>query len=807
MCKSIKRILKNIPENRRKNVLAIEQKHKEDLLKAFVQKAEELRKHGTVIVESPRQAAHLSDYYKNSGEEMFYATKLEISVTKRGIKTRVLNLLQDTSCRSARFFEPTVEPLDTVNFTQKETINVEGKKETFFKPVHYERFSKAFIHVVAVEGRPTLKLLDGRAIGRLNCRDEDTGKLQEHWILDLCDGEWYDLINEEILPIKGSAVDAGDGTYHKDILWYNVTKKDVVTSNSQIKDAEATFFCENHSFNSAEFMDGVTYGAVRQLAHLVNLGVISTKDLTLKMVAQISTRWAQWKASQAHMANVGVAAFYIGKMKNTEENYESHDGEYFLSNVFYASAVNKALVEAGLTYRDGTPKYYLLPDAVAGKHGQGRSWMIKGKFQVIHKWAMTRIMERFANKHYVFINRTLPKERLAVKQYLYDTAIHARDSWAAGLDALREELTDPAAVKEWEVLKALVEADEKAPHPWDKAVVVIRDDDCKVIADVDLFADLNALKTTFDLTRPSGVNLMMEGHTKHVANTNVQESQAPLACDPLWYKEYLERKMGENCEAIRQRFLEQEAQPAGIEDFTGKTGINSMKLLDKVFPQFKRDYYAPGYQSDVNNKLKGLVNDCARLRVGVEGEHEYASPDFAVALCNQRVLTIEEVKTSKGESKPVVGILCKDVKEGELAFITKEPMIGDKEYSIGKGISPAAYIQKAAENPAISDMDLWLLWYQVSHAESGSLMIAAYSVLNYLHAGYDNDGDHFIIFRDKELVEKLVEDYNFRATKILSDKDAEGIEIPVADDDAIKNAAEEFEKSKARIEGAAAAEE
>lgn len=98
-------------------------------------------------------------------------------------------------------------------------------------------------------------------------------------------------------------------------------------------------------------------------------------------------------------------------------------------------------------------------------------------------------------------------------------------------------------------------------------------------------------------------------------------------------------------------------------------------------------------------------------------------------------------------------------------------MRGDWEYSIGLGLSPLQYTVRAACNTEIEDIDVWLLFYQAIHMTSGAMNFAAYSILNYLHAGYDNDGDHFILFLDQELVTKLLNDFDYRATKIEDPED------------------------------------
>lgn len=134
---------------------------------------------------------------------------------------------------------------------------------------------------MAVNGKPVINFLDGRAIGRINRSGDETGYVTEKWIINLDDKHFFDLVEEEVVEKVGSDICDEDGKYDEDIYWYNITKKNVIASPSQLENGEATYFCENHPmFDCAYFMDVVTYGAIGQMKHLVDLGIITEKDVT-----------------------------------------------------------------------------------------------------------------------------------------------------------------------------------------------------------------------------------------------------------------------------------------------------------------------------------------------------------------------------------------------------------------------------------------------------------------------------------------------------------------------------------------------
>lgn len=236
------------------------------------------------------------------------------------------------------------------------------------------------------------------------------------------------------------------------------------------------------------------------------------------MIANLSTSLAHFKAAQAYIGEIYNHAIFIGMIQGLEDRYEFIKGEFYMSNVAYSRVINEGL--ADVTLRNGRRKYWLTPDAVADKHGQACPWMINGKFRIVQQWALTRIMMRIVggrDDFFVFINRKKSDARNAVNQYLLDTGIHVQKNWAAGLQKLREELTDNKAIAEYNALIAAVEANPDMEHPWDGRIVIIRDDDLHIIDDVDDFADLNATKTTHKISTRSGINLMMEGDTHHHA--------------------------------------------------------------------------------------------------------------------------------------------------------------------------------------------------------------------------------------------------------------------------------------------------
>ena len=70
-------------------------------------------------------------------------------------------------------------------------------------------------------------------------------------------------------------------------------------------------------------------------------------------------------------------------------------------------------------------------------------------------------------------------------------------------------------------------------------------------------------------------------------------------------------------------------------------------------------------------------------------------------------------------------------------------------------------------------VDIYLLYLTATHLSSGAMNVAACQILAFLLAGYDNDGDHFMLIKNAEIVIKLLEVFYFQATVISEDDETE----------------------------------
>lgn len=70
-------------------------------------------------------------------------------------------------------------------------------------------------------------------------------------------------------------------------------------------------------------------------------------------------------------------------------------------------------------------------------------------------------------------------------------------------------------------------------------------------------------------------------------------------------------------------------------------------------------------------------------------------------------------------------------------------------------------------------VDIYLMYLTATHLSSGAMNVAACQILTYLLAGYDNDGDHFMLIKNAEIVAKLLKSFYFQATVISDDSETE----------------------------------
>lgn len=727
--------------------------------------AKELQKKGTIVVASKEAFNNLKPLIQKKSGEGFEITSLEISVDERkGIVCTPSTVVQPAG-RLNKYVEHLVAPLDIASYVQKETFVVNGKEVTFGKPEHHRRFFKGLVNI-EVKDAAALELLNDRPIGRINRMDAATGRVFETWILDLgLKDKYLNLISGKVVSKDNLCDESGE--WAKDILWYNTDLGYTTTTPGQIKHWEATFPAANlPNFDMASVIMELTYGGIDRVQHLIDMGLIDEKNASLKMVAQLSTRWAQWRAAQADVAEVKTLVLYGGKVAGSigmdGKPYEYGDGEGFATSTFFADACNEALMNQGLVLSNGAPKYYILPDAVVEEHYQGRHWMTKEKKRVVDSLYLTRGMDMLIGHdksriYYIYREDGVAKN--AVKQYLLDTLIHKVD-WQAGLNKLRGELTDETAIKEWEALATLPAGTD---NPYKNKLIVVCPNDGYTVDDAECFSDLNGMKTTFDVTMASCINMMLMGHSDGEAHTSGQLAATLMSADTNWSLDFFDRQGFEAAEMATRKFLNADGHAPSYEDFTRPTGINCSDILQTVMPRFIRDHYQPEYRRGVETKLNGIVNDTARLRTGIEGEHEYASPDPAVFLTGKQILKATKTK---------VECLCRDLSEDTDALAVKYPKMGDHEYMIVHAIGWKEVVLRAVAH-GMKPVDIYLMYLTATHLSSGAMNVAACQILAYLLAGYDNDGDHFMLIKDAEIVAKLLEVFYFQATVISEDDETE----------------------------------
>ena len=740
--------------------------------------AKELRAKGTIVIAAKEAFNNIKKLIQKKSGESFEITTLEVSVDeKKGILCTPSTVVQPAG-RLNKYVEHLIAPLDIASYVQKETFKVGDEEVTFGKPEHHRRFFRGLVNI-EVRDKEALELLNYRPIGRINRTDEATGRVFETWILDLdIEDRYLNLISGEV-RFKSSGVCNEDGSWKEDILWYNTEGLGYTTTTpSQIKRRGAMFPAANlPGFDIASVMTELTYGGIDRVQHLIDMGLIDGENASLKMVAQLSTRWAQWRAAQADVANVNTLVLYGGKIKGSigmdGEPYEYANGEGFVTSTFFADACNNALMNQGYVLRNGCPKYYIFRDAVVEEHYQGRHWMAKEKKRVVDPLYLIRGMDRLIGgdkSRILYIYRDDGVANNAVKQYLLDTLIHLKEKdekekgelseWQKGLDELRGELTDPEAIKEWEALAALPAG---VDNPYKEKLIVIAPNDGYTINDVDAFSDLNGMKTTFDVTRESSINMMLMGHSDGEAHTSGQLATTLMSADTEWALDFFDRQGAAEVKKVKERFLNAEPHAPSYEDFTRESGIHFGDIIQKMMPWFIRDHYQPEFRRGVETELNSIVKNAARLRTGIEGEYEYASPDPSVFLTGKQLLKATKTK---------VECLCKDLGAGNDALAIKYPKMGDHAYMIVHAIDWKEIVLRAVAH-GIKAVDIYLLYLTATHLSSGAMNVAACQILTFLLAKYDNDGDHFVLIKNTEIVAKLLDVFYFQATVISKDDETE----------------------------------
>lgn len=786
--KEIRRLKKMFPKKIVEKLLACEKEH-EEAQAAWRELAGKYKAMGTIVVHDHRAFAHIKPILAKKDYEGFEVTNLEIDVSKKGGIVCTPTTVVQPAGRLNDCIEPLIAEQELPSYVQIETFkDGNGVEHHYGKPELHRRFFKGMVNI-KTSSKEAVALLEGRPVGRV-IRTDAAGRVNESWLLDLKNGMYLDLVLKTFANKSESPFVDESGDWASDVLWYNVEELGYVTTTAQqIKKGEATFPAANlPGFDIAEVMTEMTYGGIDLVQRLIDWGLMG--DTKTKTVAQLSTRWAQWRAAQKHLGEVHSLCLYGGKVQGLRgvdgQPYEYMDGEGFLTSDRFADICNAELLRLGYILPNGAPKFFVMPDAVVEEHFQSRHWMAKEKKRVVDRDYLLRALAHYADGFLdgddadVFIYRDDGKEKNCVKQYLLDTLIHARKVWKRGLAKLAEIATDADAKQELDELLALP---EDAPHPYAGRYIYILPDRSYVKEDVEAFSDLNGMKTTFDVCRPSGVNLMLFGHTDGRSHTSGQEVATLMSCDVSWTMDFLARMSAATCGKVKEKFLDAKEHAPSYESFTREGGLNCDALLNEVFPRFQRDCYSAGYQRAAEDAVNGIVNDCNRLRTEVEGEHEYASPDFSAFLTGKRILdaTPDYVET-----------VCADLGDGEDAEAEKYPKMGDHEYMIVRGVGAFHYLDRSVSLylDEIDMHDLWLLFFCARHAASGAMVLAAYQILNFLAAGYDNDGDHLVLKKLKELVEKLKRHFWFKAVMISEDDETE-----IVEKDAVSRMAEDMAKA------------
>ena len=730
------------------------EKAEQERQKPWYEKAKELQKGGTKIIRNREQFHHVASSIRKVPGQACNIASLSMAITEKGGISGRVETTSFAAGRLTEYSEPLLAPYDTscVVPIVKNVVN-SGKIEqvSIYKPRHIERHFHGLISLEVSE--PVLVLLDW-CEGKIYRRNQHTkGVYYERWFM-ACGEDWLDLLTGKIWPKSQTGLFDAEGNLREDVFIYDYKSPYCSVTPGSLKRKEILIPCVNMpGFNFKEIANELTCGMMERLEILLNTCKI---DSSRKLIAQQAARYGQWRAPQFDMLFGGEGAItchclYTGKfslkieeapeywdgtdeiaVEGGEVEAEIMDGEGIMTKSFVTKVFNMKLAqELGFVNKDHKyPKCFVMPDAVLGSHGQKRANMDKMKDKVVDEFYVKLILERL-----------MSEKKAEVLIFPMD---HWNENWQLAMDK-KIVLKDK---------KAVINYHGKEVDLNNKLIIFATDEELEGIdlenPDLDeLFmriqklVDLNACKSTFRYNKLSGMNLMALEHTTGVAHTSTQTLTTEAKCGTEWAKEL----MAEVADGVVEDKLDKlmaEAPLAPTEADIVAGGITLANAFDKACPKWNKEIYSAGWQANAQKTLSSFIGDFDNLRFEVEGFEEYMSPDPS-AYFGFRVLPV-----AKGQGK----VLCPDLKKDQKSILVKYPKMGSQEFFKAVGMDELDYILKVIQQCDNPDY-IWALWREVTHLHHGVCFLPAYTCLNQLMAGYDNDGDHAMAYTWKRLVKKV----------------------------------------------------
>lgn len=486
----------------------------------------------------------------------------------------------------------------------------------------------------------------------------------------------------------------GDGKLKEGVLMYGGRRGGQNASASQVRKANITLACNNDLQGMIDRLNTVTFGAF-------NLGVGSLT--TGSGLVKYAARLGQYKApSCLQNFHVDCFAVYMGKFKDFAGN-QYRDGSGLAKSSFVAKAFNTV----------DPAKFSFADRSVTGLVLQIRPWLTKIQVQVVESAYIEAFIDK-QNWPIVYINR----------------------------NAISREIQE-------EFNRACV-GDENSRY-YGKVVVISNGYTRKDA--IDIFTDLNGLKTTFDLRTQSGLNLLDIGNTSSAvesgARTSTQMLQTLLYANPQRALEYLHTLGKTHLDQAKERLLNQEPSVPSISDF-GET-LYAGNIIPKFARKFVLENHTKLFRSCADNYMKGMSRDISMLAFDLPGMTAKIIPDFSVDFCS-KVLSMTE--------EGFVEICCPAAEQyfsslniPEAQWIItgyKYPKMHFGEFLLGKVVSLKTICTRINACSDFSDTEKWLLRRQFKALSRSVIVVPAIELLKNMLAGMDFDADAMVLVFDTQ---------------------------------------------------------
>ena len=547
-----------------------------------------------------------------------------------------------------------------------------------------------FVHPETVQG----VIVDRFCPAFLNVRVE-TRKETDNYIMDFLQGAIYAFNSDYYVAIPGQQVMSlltgekhsntllfAEGGVKDGVLVYGSKKLGCATSsNGQVKKKEITLPCNNlPGFDYRNVLNTLTFGL---------LDIIEGAEreaTTLKQVAQLSTRIAQVDAPAVEGINCNVFAVYMGIYSPL------WDGQFYLQDEYVAD---------WYTDRLGASQFSVLRKAVRGITLQSRPYMCKGNGRVKAR----RSLDYFLNSRGWGVE-VIERENLAAD----DQAEFNKGVWSKG--------------KEGKFAGKLV-------------IICDNKEQVKALG-AQVFTDLNGLKETFELTRKSGLNVLDTTEESEDVQTSTQTFATFMVADEAAAHNLFMERTEDAVSNVYDSIMAEEG--AAVTSAELDNAMNLMQLGNKVFPQFMRECWRPGYKSMVDNAIEGLSRKVGNCNLTNEGAYDV----FVVDACLD--YGFEGLKFENG----ICEVLCKDIKKESM--LVRFPKANAFGFSIVRPVTVDTIMERA-EAAGISEYEQELLRDELEDLAEGIVMLPASQSLMDKHDGHDFDGDHGQLTEDAETVD------------------------------------------------------